>query len=526
MTAGAPQNMHPKSPVEAEQLLLEACDLRRTFGETVALDACSLEVRAGEIHAVVGENGSGKSTLIKILSGIISPQSGSLAWQGEPARFKSPHAAQLAGIATVFQETLVLLDMSIRDNVMLGLDGVIRRSVTPDREVEMTREVLLLVGLGDLDIEQLTGGLSLANRQLVGVARALMRPWRLLILDESTSAIDIEDRDRLFDVLRGFSAAGRSILFVSHRMDEIESLADRITVLRSGRSVATLSIADSSTEALLELMSTREGAQAAEGHGSKRVGTVSSESVINVRQFAVQADHPGFDFDLHAGEIVGVGGLEGHGQAEFLECVAGFRRAPFGTIEAGGAPLRTRKDATRQGIAFLPRDRKTEGIFAPLSVIDNITVSCLRELARWGIINPSRRDAKAAAIAERTKVKMTSPKLPIASLSGGNQQKALLGRLIATDPRVLILNDPLRGVDLGAKRDLYEVLTQLAAAGVAIVLLSTELVELCLLCDRVVVFHDQTVSAVIDRSALDERILIAAMFGQTQSGQAAEGAPT
>ena len=449
-------------------------------------------------------------------------ESGSLKWDGAPVCFRSPSAAQAAGIATVFQETLVLLDMSIRDNVMLGLDGAVRRRASPAREVEMVREALGVVGLGDLDVERLAGTLSLANRQLVGVARSLMRPWRLLILDESTSAIDIDDRDRLFEALRGFGAAGRSVLFVSHRMDEIESLADRATVLRSGRSVATLATGLFSSETLLELMSSREEAKAAEGHAPPRPNAVRPEPVIRVRGFALKAGHEPLDFDLHAGEIVGVGGLEGHGQVSFLECVAGLRRAPFGSVETGGALVRSRRDTARNRVAFLPRERKTEGIFAPLSVIDNITVSCLRSLARFGIVRPSLRASTAKAMAERTKVRMTSPYLPIASLSGGNQQKALLGRLIATKPRVLLLNDPLRGVDLGAKRDLYEVLTALAAEGIGILFLSTELVELCLLCNRVVVFHDQAVAAVIDRSTLDERTLIAAMFGKMKRhGQSA-----
>ena len=219
--------------------LLEAKDIRRAFGETIALDSCSLSVAPGEIHAVVGENGSGKSTLIKILSGIVSAVSGTLEWNGEPFQVSSPRAAQAVGIATVFQETLILPEMSVRDNVMLGLDGVVRRKATPAREAELVRESLAIVGMGSLDIEKLAGALSLASRQLIGVARSLLRPWRLLILDESTSAIDIEDRDRLFEALRDFRGEGRSILFVSHRMDEIDSLADRATVLRSGRSVAT-----------------------------------------------------------------------------------------------------------------------------------------------------------------------------------------------------------------------------------------------------------------------------------------------
>src|SRR6185437_1659276 len=245
--------------------LLEAKDIRRTFGETVALDSCSVSVAPGEIHAVVGENGSGKSTLIKILSGIVSAESGALEWNGEPFRVTSPRAAQAAGIATVFQETLILPEMSVRDNVMLGLDGVVRRKANPAREAELVREALAIVGMGAIDIEKLAGGMSLASRQLIGVARSLLRPWRLLILDESTSAIDIEDRDRLFEALKRFRTEGRSILFVSHRMDEIDSLADRATVLRSGRSVATLARGFFSREMLLELMSSRERSRVEKG---------------------------------------------------------------------------------------------------------------------------------------------------------------------------------------------------------------------------------------------------------------------
>ncbi|MGE3830771.1 MAG: ATP-binding cassette domain-containing protein, partial [Parvibaculaceae bacterium] len=361
-----------------------------------------------------------------------------------------------------------------------------------------------------------------ANRQLVGVARSLMRPWRLLILDESTSAIDIEDRDRLFAALRQFRSEGRSILFVSHRMDEIDSIADRTTVLRSGRSVATLARGAFSSETLLELMSTREGARAAEGGGAQKSVPAHGDAVVRIRSLAIRPGKAPFDFDLHAGEIVGVGGLEGHGQVAFLECVAGTRKPPAGSVHAGDAPIRSPREAARSGIAFLPRDRKTEGIFAPLSVLDNVTVSALGAVAHWGMLHLSRRSTLADETCRQTKVKMAGLRTPIASLSGGNQQKALLSRLIATKPRVLVLNDPLRGVDLGAKRDLYEVLSNLAAGGVSILLLSTELVELCLLCHRVVVFHDHGISAVIERKALGERALIDAMFAHRKSPEPAE----
>ncbi|TPK33903.1 sugar ABC transporter ATP-binding protein [Mesorhizobium sp. B2-5-3] len=506
--------IEPPADRKGMPLLLSADGLRRTFGETIALDSCSLSIREGEIHAVVGENGSGKSTLIKILSGIVRAEAGTLDWLGRQASFANPRAAQDAGIATVFQETLVLPDMSIRDNVMLGLDGMIRRKMTPLREREAVRKALAAVGIGNLDIERLAGTVSLANRQMIGVARSLMRPWRLLILDESTSAIDIEDRDRLFEVLRSFRGEGRSILFVSHRMDEIHALADCTTVLRSGRSVASLERGAVSSEILLDLMSTREGARAAEGEGCGETIPANAEVIVGVRGLSVLEGKPTLDLDLRRGEIIGVGGLEGHGQVALLECIAGLRRAPTGTVHVGTITIRSQRDASRAKIAFLPRDRKSEGIFAPLSVLDNVTVSALGSFARWGVLGTRKRIEVAGEVTRRTRVKMAGLDTPISALSGGNQQKALLGRLIATQPRVLVLNDPMRGVDLGAKRDLYEVLNNLALSGVSILMLSTELVELCLLCHRVVVFHDHAVSAIVERGDLSERALIDAMFSQ------------
>ena len=455
------------------------------------------------------------------------PENGVLQWKGVPARLSSPHAAQRTGITTVFQETLVLDDMSIRDNMMLGLDGVLRRAAPTAQETDMVRVPLRQLGLDWLDIEQPTRALSLAHRQLVGIARSLLRPWNLLILDESTSALDIEDRDRLFAVLRQFRAEGRSVLFVTHRMDEIEVLADRSTVLRSGSSVATLPAGQGLTGKLLELMSPQRAAGVAEWRirSGKKPSNIAIPRLA-LRDFSLRSDRPVFDFELRAGEIVGVCGLEGHGQAAFLECAAGLRQAAVGTVNAASATVRTRREATRAGIAFLPRDRKSEGIFAPLSVMHNITISCLQGLARFGLLSRNRGTSLTNDVIARTKVKTASPQAPISSLSGGNQQKALLGRLIATQPKVLVLNDPMRGVDLGAKRDLYGLLGQLANEDMAILMLSTELSELCLLCDRVLVFHDHGLVAEIDHQSLDEHRLIAAMFGQRQSKTTTAGVPT
>lgn len=495
--------------------------LRRNFGETIALADCSFDIVPGEIHALVGENGSGKSTLIKILSGILAESGGELVWDGKVTRIENPRAAQQAGIATVFQETLALDQLSVRDNVVLGLDGLFRRVQSTADETRVVREALDTIGMGALDPNIPLGALSLAQRQGVTIARALLRPWRLLVLDESTSALDVDARDRLFEALRRFRGEGRSILFVSHRMDEILDIADRSTVLRSGRSVATVTRAETTTNLLLELMSTQEEARAAEGAVATARRRAVGAPVVTAKGVAVLATSAPFDLTVYAGEIVGIAGLEGHGQVAFIEAVAGLRNPAQGTVETDQGVVTSFGNAARAGIAYLPRERKTQGIFAPLSVLDNFTISALKRFSNLGLLAEGRRRAEGLRLIAQSHVTTPSLSTPIASLSGGNQQKVFLGRLLALAPRVLVLNDPMRGVDLGAKQDIYKILEEFASGGGAVMLLSTELAELCLLCDRVAVFHNRSLFAVIERQALDEQALIAAMFGQTVAAKGA-----
>jgi ABC-type sugar transport system ATPase subunit len=495
--------------------------LRRNFGETIALADCSFAIEPGEIHALVGENGSGKSTLIKILSGILPQSGGELVWNGRVANFDNPRAAQKAGIATVFQETLVLDQLSVLDNVVLGLDHLFRRVLSNAEETRLVRQALDTIGMGTLGTETPVAALALAQRQGVTIARALLRPWRLLVLDESTSALDVDARDRLFEALRQFRAEGRSILFVSHRMDEILDIADRSTVLRSGRSVATLTRGQTSTQTLLELMSTHEEAAAAEGAVTAKIRRAIGAPVFAAKRVAIRGESAAFDLTVRAGEIVGIAGLEGHGQVAFIEAIAGLRRPARGAVETERGAVTSFGNAARAGIAYLPRERKTEGIFAPLSVLDNLTIAALRRFSHLGLLAEARRRAEGSRLIKQSHVVAPGLTAPVAVLSGGNQQKVFLGRQLALKPRALVLNDPMRGVDLGAKQDIYKILEQFAADGGAVLLLSTELSELCLLCDRVAVFHNHALFAVIGRESLDVQALIAAMFGQAAAaGQA------
>jgi ABC-type sugar transport system ATPase subunit len=497
--------------------LLAVRGIGRSFGPTVALADCSFELAVGEIHALVGENGSGKSTLIKLLSGVLSPDSGELRWAGAPVRFADPRAARRAGIITCFQETLVVDELSVRDNIVLGQDGVVRRRRGAAAEGAVARNALAELGVA-LNLDEPVGKLKLAERQLVTIARALACPWQLLILDESTSALDVVERDHLFEVLFRYRALGRSVLFVSHRMDEIARIADRATVLRSGRSVATLDAAESNAGRLLELMSSREEARAAVGRAPARISH-AGKTLMRAERVILRPRATAVELSLAAGEILGLAGLEGHGQELFLACVAGLAQPNAGVISAGVAVIRTPSDAARAGVAFLPRDRKRDGIFAPLSVADNLAIATLRRFARAGMLSQSRLRGAAEAAIARLRIKTAGQGAAIATLSGGNQQKVLLGRLLLTSPRVLALNDPMRGVDHGAKQDLYIQLRALAEEGMGVLLLSSELPELCLLCDRVAVFREQSVVALIPQTALSERRLIAAMFGHNGEGE-------
>jgi len=285
-------------------------------------------------------------------------------------------------------------------------------------------------------------------------------------------------------------------------------------VLRSGRSVATVAKAETTTEILLDLMSTHEEARAAAGAAAIGPRHAIGAPVVAAKGIALSPSAVSFDLSVRAGEIVGIAGLEGHGQVAFVEAIAGLRRPSRGLIETDRGPVTSFGNAARAGIAYLPRERKTEGIFAPLSVLDNLTISALNRYSRAGLLAEARRRAAGLRLIKQSHVATPGLNTPISALSGGNQQKVFLGRLLALEPRALVLNDPMRGVDLGAKQDIYKILEQFSAGGGAVMLLSTELAELCLLCDRVAVFHNRALFAVIERETLDVQALIAAMFGQ------------
>jgi len=519
----------------ALRCVLRTRELAKAFGATQALRSCSLEVLGGEVHAIVGENGSGKSTLVKLLAGVHRPDRGSVeigvaSTEGVPRGPRNPRAALAAGIATVFQEILVVGAQSVLDNVWLGADGIFRQPVPAEVKRRRAREVLdaLLGAEADLDLEAAAETLSLSQRQTLGIARALLRDPRILILDEATSALDIATRDRLFGIVTRLRDQGAAVIFISHRMDEIEEVCDRVTVLRSGETVATLARGEASADRLVRLMTGADhltaGASVAPARRQRPApGQALGETLLRVHGLRLRPGAPPIEAEIRAGELVGLAGLEGHGQDAFLRALwEGPPRAGAGAVTCGTAAIRSRVQATAAGIAYVPRDRRSESLFAPLSVVENFAVVTGSQDRRGGLLSWRRATRRLHTYAERLSIKLADGSEPITTLSGGNQQKVVMARWLAASPRVLLLNDPTRGVDLGAKRDLYALLGRLASEGVAVVMLSTEVDEHVELMDRVLVFREGELCAELPGEGLTRHVLVASFFGRPPAEAEAE----
>lgn len=497
-------------------------DVHKAYGETRALAGVTLEARHGEIHALVGENGSGKSTLVKILSGVLAPDRGTVRVLGAAPAATTPRAFQDLGLATVFQEVLMVDAASVTDNVWLGSDRLFRAQAGPRAKRVAAAELLERLTGHPVDPDAPVETLPLSTRQWVAIARALIREPRILILDESTAALDLEDAGALSRELERLRDAGTCILLVTHRIRELKHLADRATVLRGGRSAATVSSADISERRMLELMkgekieeAARETAELLSVHGREQ------RPLISARGIRLTASSKPFDFELRSSEVVGFAGLDGHGQREAIELLAGLRSPAEGTIvaDAGGEgrPYASPHGAARRGIAYVPGDRKREAIFPHRSIAENFALPTYRRDTVAGILRPRLTFRRFAEYVARFAIKLGRQQDRITTLSGGSQQKVVVARWLASEPRALLLNDPTRGVDFETKRDLYRILREVILDDAGVIYLSTEIEELQRVCDRVVVFRNRTIETeLLNREATSDRLL-AALFGTTEA---------
>ncbi|MGF1647704.1 MAG: sugar ABC transporter ATP-binding protein [Kineosporiaceae bacterium] len=472
--------------------LLEIRSLVKIFPGVRALDGVDLDVRAGEVHCLLGQNGAGKSTLIKVLSGAHHPDAGTIAWQGTEVRLPSPLSATRLGIATMYQELDLVPGLSVAENVFLGHEpsvaGLVRRGAQARRAADLLRRL----GHPEIPPHREVGRLSAAAQQVVSMARALSREARLIVMDEPSAVLDGDEVDNLFRVVRDLTADGVAVLYISHRLDEIRAIGDRVTVLKDGRTVARdLPARTTPTEDLIRLITGREVLEAT-GRAEGRPPAPPAEPVLEVRRLSRPGEFRDVSFDVRPGEIVGLAGLVGSGRSEILETVFGARRAAAGEVRVDGRRLRPGSvpSAVRAGMGLCPEERKSQALVLPQPVASNITLASLREFGRAGFLRRGAEAAAGARLVEELDVRPRDASRPVATLSGGNQQKAVLARWLLRRCRVLLLDEPTRGVDVGARADLYDLVRRLADSGVAVVVVSSEVPEVLALADRVLVVSD------------------------------------
>ncbi|HXW30846.1 MAG TPA: YbhB/YbcL family Raf kinase inhibitor-like protein [Xanthobacteraceae bacterium] len=498
---------------------VEISSVRKTFGPTVALGGCNLTAYAGEVHAIIGGNGSGKSTLAKVISGVLIPDSGQVSILGRAAT--SPVEARALAIANVFQEVLVADECSVLDNLYLGADDLLSAPLSREQKTVKAAGLMRELLGYDLDLDIAVGELPLSIKQWITIARALLADPKVLILDESSAALDFDSTERLFRKMRQLKTDGASILIVTHRIAELVRIADRATVLRDGVDVGCLEKHEITEARILALIA---GAEREKSSGNQVMPQRQGDTpVLRVESARVWGDSAPINFTLYPGEVVGVIGLDGQGQADFVRCVAGVQNLVAGKIalilDKVSHPIADLHAARANRVTYVSGDRKKEGIFANLSIFENLLLPVYREYRAGGLLNLINRTRLMPVFqweAGKLAVKMGSPRDTITSLSGGNQQKVLIARAFAEKPAVLVLNDPARGIDIGAKLDLYRNLREFAARTGAVVFLSSEIEEFLNLCTRVFVFRNGAISSEF-APPYDSHALLNAMFGRKPS---------
>jgi len=488
--------------------LLVASGITKTFGGVHALSSVGLEISSGEIHALCGENGAGKSTLIKILSGSLVPDAGNVTMEGQLLPYGDIAASEAAGIAVLYQESVAFPHLNAVENLFVGREWRRFGGWFIDKPAMRTEARALLDRLGEqIDLRRPVGELSLAQRQMIGIARALSRQSRLLILDEPTASLSARETETLFAILHQLRREGVAMLYVSHRLEEIFEMCDRVTVLRDGVLVATQPVAEVTRTDLIRWM---VGRQTEEIVASPPPTQSKGTPLLEITNLSRRGEFEDITFSINAGEIVGLAGLVGAGRSEVARTIFGVTRADDGSVRIDGRTLRpgSIRAALQQGVALVPEDRQHLGLVLPLPVGTNLILAVLRWLAHRGWRSRKREREAASDLMRQLDVRASGPGLPAESLSGGNQQKVVLGKWLATSPRVLVLDEPTRGVDVGAKAEIHHLIRSLASQGVAVLVISSEIPEVISLCDRILVMRTGRISGELSRAeASQEKIL-------------------
>ncbi|WP_422736394.1 sugar ABC transporter ATP-binding protein [Micromonospora sp. WMMD729] len=517
--AAAPLVEAPPDTVAGE-VVLRLTDVVKTFPGVRALDGVQLEVRAGEVHCLLGQNGAGKSTLIKVLAGVHQPDSGLVEWRGEPVTFANPQAAMKAGIATIYQELDLVEDLSVAENAFLGHEyrslGFVRRG----RMARHTRQILSRLGHGEIPPGRMVRSLPAAGKQIVSMARALSHEARLIIMDEPSAVLAHDEVGNLFRIIRELTAQGIAVIYISHRMEEIREIGDRVTVLKDGRTTAAnLPARDTPTR---DLVSRMTGRTIEYVFPDRPADDTAGADLLQVEGLTRTGEFADVSLTVRAGEIVGIAGLVGSGRSELLETIYGARLAEAGTVRMDGKVLRPGVGAAvRAGMGMAPEERKSQALLLGEPIYRNVTLATFGRYARLGFTNAAAERAEADRIAETLELRPRDVDRPVRTLSGGNQQKVVVGRWLLGGTKLLLLDEPTRGVDVGARAELYQVIRSLAAQGVGVLLVSSEVPEVLGLADRVLVMREGRVVREAAAGELDENTVLDLVM----AGSLMEGAP-
>jgi ribose transport system ATP-binding protein len=500
--------------VDTARPILSMAGIVKEFPGVRALDGVDLDVVPGEVHCLLGQNGAGKSTLIKVLAGAHQPDEGTITWQGEQVRLSTPMAAMRLGIATIYQELDLVDGLSVAENIFLGHEKTAAGFTHRGQENAEARRLLARLGHAEIKATREVGLLSAAGKQIVSMARALSHDARLIVMDEPSAVLAHDEVDNLFRVIRDLTASGVAVVYISHRLEEIRTAGDRVTVLKDGRTVATgLPARTTPTRDVVSLMTGRTIEYA---FPPRKDAQVEGDELLRVENLALAGSFRDVSFRVRAGEIVGLAGLVGAGRSEVLETVYGARRRTSGTVTFDGKnlPAGNVSAAVRAGLGLAPEERKSQALLLGEPLVRNISLASLPRFARFGWVNRSRELTEARAVTESLEVRPPDPTRLARTLSGGNQQKVVLGRWLLGGCRLLLLDEPTRGVDVGARSEIYGLIRRLADSGVGVLLVSSEVPEVLGLADRVLVMREGAVIHEAPAVDLDEhRVLDMIMEG-------------
>lgn len=498
-----------------KQIYLETKDVVKTFPGVKAIDKINLQFREGEVHAICGENGAGKSTLMNVLSGVYSPDEGSeILYKGKQIILRGPQDARNYGIAMIHQENSLVQHLTVYENIFLGHLEVKGKFVDKKKMYDISKELLVRLEIDYIDPATLVKDLSVSEKQLIEIAKAISLNPRLIIMDEPTAALTVDETNILMNIIHQLKQDGVSIVYISHHLEEIFEIADIVSVLRDGEHIGTYNIADVNMDKLISLMVGRKLSTNIEinleEEAKKRGKTKNTAVVLSVKGLTRPGKVIDASFDLHKGEILGFAGLIGAGRSELMEMVYGHVKPSDGEIFFEGKPVKfsSPSDAVHFGIGMITEDRKFMGILKLHSVKDNINISILPLLKKGGLLSNHMQNENAEVEIKQLNVKTPSANTIISNLSGGNQQKALLGRMLSINPKILILDEPTHGIDVGAKAEIYNIINELAESGVSIILISSELPELIRMSHRIMVMHEGKIQTTLEYPDFNQETIL------------------